>query len=184
MLTNLAEAKQGLDGTWYLIYTASISTPESEKETVWKPVDSAEGSAKIDTNAYQNIQGKVGAAGVKVETANRLTKQIFDVEQSRVTNFVEQDFGSINVEGTFRVSKSVPTRAVVAFEKADIAFKNGFVLKLGFVFRIFAFVKGGVRENGWLETTYLDEDTRIGRGNKGSLFVLTRQSGVIDRTDV
>ncbi|WP_040655771.1 PAP/fibrillin family protein [Rubidibacter lacunae] len=28
---------------------------------------------------------------------------------------------------------------------------------------------------GWLEITYLDEDLRIGRGNNGSLFVLTKE---------
>ncbi len=27
---------------------------------------------------------------------------------------------------------------------------------------------------GWIETTYLDEDLRIGRGDKGSIFVASR----------
>ncbi len=30
------------------------------------------------------------------------------------------------------------------------------------------------RQQGWLEITYLDADLRIGRGNQGSLFVLTK----------
>lgn len=30
------------------------------------------------------------------------------------------------------------------------------------------------RQQGWLEITYLDDDLRIGRGNQGSLFVLTK----------
>ncbi len=30
------------------------------------------------------------------------------------------------------------------------------------------------RQQGWLEVTYLDRDLRIGRGNQGSLFVLTK----------
>ena len=30
------------------------------------------------------------------------------------------------------------------------------------------------RQQGWLEITYLDKDLRIGRGNRGSLFVLTK----------
>ncbi|MGB3669481.1 MAG: PAP/fibrillin family protein [Phormidesmis sp.] len=30
------------------------------------------------------------------------------------------------------------------------------------------------RQQGWLEITYLDRDLRIGRGNQGSLFVLTK----------
>ncbi len=31
------------------------------------------------------------------------------------------------------------------------------------------------RRPGWLEVTYLDADLRIGRGNEGSLFVLTKR---------
>lgn len=30
---------------------------------------------------------------------------------------------------------------------------------------------------GWVRTTYLDEDLRIGRGDKGSVFVTARQRG-------
>ena len=30
------------------------------------------------------------------------------------------------------------------------------------------------RQQGWLEVTYLDKDFRIGRGNQGSIFVLTK----------
>ncbi|MFM7384513.1 MAG: PAP/fibrillin family protein, partial [Microcystaceae cyanobacterium] len=32
---------------------------------------------------------------------------------------------------------------------------------------------------GWLETTYLDNDLRIGRGNEGSVFILARSSPLI-----
>jgi PAP_fibrillin len=28
--------------------------------------------------------------------------------------------------------------------------------------------------DSWLDVTYLDDDLRIGRGNQGSLFVLTK----------
>jgi len=31
-------------------------------------------------------------------------------------------------------------------------------------------------QKGWLEITYLDEDMRIGRGNEGNVFVLTKET--------
>jgi hypothetical protein len=30
------------------------------------------------------------------------------------------------------------------------------------------------RQQGWLDITYLDDDLRIGRGNEGNVFVLTK----------
>lgn len=100
----------------------------------------------------------------------------------RVYNDVEQDFGKISVGGSFRVSETIKNRAVVAFDFADIQLDafNGFTVKLGFLFDVIAAFKGGIKDNGWLETTYLDADTRIGRGNKGSLFVLTRDRDAVD----
>ena len=32
----------------------------------------------------------------------------------------------------------------------------------------------GADDVAWLETTYLSDDVRVGRGNKGSVFFLTR----------
>ena len=31
-------------------------------------------------------------------------------------------------------------------------------------------------QKGWLDITYLDRDMRIGRGNEGNVFVLTKES--------
>jgi hypothetical protein len=181
LLSNPEEAK-ALDGTWFLQYTQPIELDDDGDESsnavdAWVPENSTEGESKIDTKPYKN-NGSVGAVGIKVETANRVTKQIFDISQSRVSNSVEQDFGMINVEGSFRESDSVPNRAVVAFEKAEIALNNGITLNLGFVFSIIGATRG-TKDNGWLETTYLDKDMRIGRGNKGSLFVLTRKQEAV-----
>jgi hypothetical protein len=108
-----------------------------------------------------------------------VTKQIFDVANCKVANsVVEQDFGIINVGGSFRPSDSVPNRAIAAFEDCLIEFNSGFKLDLGFVFSIIGAVRG-TKDNGWLETTYLDDEMWIGRGNKGSLFVFTRDQDAI-----
>jgi hypothetical protein len=127
---------------------------------------------------YKN-NGAIGAVGIKVSTANKVTQQFFDVTASRVTNTVEQDFGRVRVEGSFRPSTSVPTRAIVAFDTATITVDNNFLggggleINLGFVFSALSVIKG-TKDNGWLETTYLDDQLRIGRGDKGTMFVLTR----------
>ena len=42
------------------------------------------------------------------------------------------------------------------------------------LFKGIDFAINAERQQGWLEITYLDEDLRIGRGNRGSLFVLTK----------
>jgi hypothetical protein len=50
------------------------------------------------------------------------------------------------------------------------------VLQSGKKLRAINFViKQGDRQ-GWLETTYLDRDLRIGRGNEGSVFVLSKDN--------
>lgn len=145
---------------------------------MWNPIDGSEGDSKIDTRKV-NLQGSVRAVGITVDTSNRLTTQIIDVDNQRIQNNVEQDFGTITVEGSFRVSETVPNRAIVAFDQAKIVFRNGFTLSFGIVFAMLALVRG-TKDSGWLETTFLDEDIRIGRGNKGSLFILTRDKDAVE----
>lgn len=143
----------------------------------WKPAYAKEGKSNIETKQIQS-KGSVSAAGIEVDTSNRVVRQIIDVSQKTVTNNVELDFGNVNVGGSFRPSPNVPNRAIVAFDRADITLKNGFTIKLGFIFAILAAVRGS-KDNGWLETTYVGEDIRIGRGNKGTMFVLTRDPDAV-----
>ena len=87
---------------------------------------------------------------------------------------------AIQIDVVFvRASDTLANRAIVSFDTCKITLKNGFVISLGFVFSIFAALKGGIKDNGWLETTYLDGDMRIGRGNKGTLFILTRDRAAV-----
>jgi hypothetical protein len=100
-------------------------------------------------------------------------KQIFDVEKGTVVNEVQLDYGVGRAGGAFRQSPNVPNRALVSFDNASITFNNGFVVSFGWVFSILRKLRNS-QESGWLETTFLDADMRIGRGNKGTMFVLTR----------
>jgi len=51
-------------------------------------------------------------------------------------------------------------------------------LNFGFIFSLVALARG-TKDNGWLETTFVSDRIRIGRGNKGTMFVLTRELGVV-----
>eukprot|EP00565_Helicotheca_tamesis_P002850 CAMPEP_0185735352 /NCGR_PEP_ID=MMETSP1171-20130828/25038_1 /TAXON_ID=374046 /ORGANISM="Helicotheca tamensis, Strain CCMP826" /LENGTH=281 /DNA_ID=CAMNT_0028405623 /DNA_START=20 /DNA_END=865 /DNA_ORIENTATION=+ len=170
---------QKLDGVWYLQYTSPSDIEEiSADEDAWKPKEAAEGEINIDTKRYE-AKGSIQAAGIPVDTSgNRVTTQSFDIAQGILINESKQDFGTVTITGTYRQSDNVPNRAVVTFLTADIALNIGITLKLGFLLAIRAFLKG-TGEVGWLETTYIGEDMRIGRGNKGTLFILTKDADAV-----
>lgn len=109
-----------------------------------------------------------------------MTKQIIDVKNSQIANEVGLDFGSVRVAGSFRQSDTSPRRAVVAFDEAKITLDQlgGLELNLGFIFAALALVRG-TKDSGWLETTFVDDDVRIGRGNKGTMFVLTKDPDAV-----
>ena len=166
-----------IDGTWYLQYTSPSNIVADQN--AWQPVNAEEGDAQIETRAFVQGKGAVSAQGIKVETANRVVKQSIDAAAARVTNEITLDWGDVVVAGSFRASGTVPYRAVVAFDQADIYVASKFKVSLGWLFDIIAVTKGGIKDNGWLETTYIDQDLRIGRGNKGTMFVLTRDPDAV-----
>lgn len=173
----LTKQAQRLDGNWFLQYTSpSELEGNSNTDNAWTPEYASEGASNIETRQF-NARGTVSAAGVTVDTSNRMVQQIFDVGNRRVVNEVTTDWGKIIVSGGFRPSEKVPNRALVAFDTATIEWK-GIQFHLGFVFSVLALVRQS-RDNGWLETTYIDERMRLGRGNKGTLFVLTRDQNAV-----
>lgn len=179
LLTNPSEAMKTINGIWYLQYTQPSDIGVSEIPS-WKPEPSSRDVvSKLDTRQVNN-QGTVSFLGtVAVDTSDRLTTQTIDVQKGMVTNFVDQDKFTVEVSGSYELD-SVPNRVIVTFNKCEITFKyNGFVLDLSFLFDLRSFLKGGLRAGGWLETTYIDEEIRIGRGNRGSLFVLTRDRNAV-----
>jgi len=173
-----------LNGTWYLQYTSpsivkddddSDANINTSKMNIWIPASKEE---TVPTESTFQAKGSISAVGITVDTSNRIVKQIIDVDTCQVCNQVGLDFGKVTVGGSFRPSDKVTNRAIVSFTQCQIEFKNGLLLDLGFIFSILAFVRGSA-DNGWLETTYLDKSLRIGRGNKGTMFVLTKDPGAV-----
>mmetsp|Transcript_26480 Transcript_26480/g.58051 ORF Transcript_26480/g.58051 Transcript_26480/m.58051 type:complete len:276 (+) Transcript_26480:152-979(+) len=176
-LSNPEEVK-GLDGTWYLQYT-SPSQIDNEEELVdtWTPVDPVEYGIEKKDKAIETEQftakGTVSAVGITVDTSSKVVKQIFDVGNGEVANEINFDWGKLTVRGPFVPSEKVSNRAIVAFKELLIELENGPGFNLGFLFSVIKTLKGS-DVGGWLETTHLSDDIRIGRGNKGTMFVLTR----------
>ncbi len=177
LLSNLTEAKSLLDGEWYLQYTAPSEIDGVHSDDKWVAMDASEGESNIETRQF-NTAGSVSGGGIPVDASNAVAVQSFDVENSRVKNVITTGFGVVTVGGTYSQSASSPLRAVVAFDTAKIGLSIGPTVDLSFLFDIRAAVKGS-RNAGWLETTYISKDVRIGRGNKGSVFILTRDRDAV-----
>ena len=182
IFSNLEEAKELLDGVWYLQYTSpseimeDASMDSAEDDIILWKVENAEEQV---TTKKTNSNGSVSATGFQVDTdKGRPVKQIFDFEKGTVTNEVEANFGFVSVGGPFRPSENKYNRAVVGFVQGEIQFKFGYTLQLNWIFDIIAKVRG-TTDSGWLETTYVGPDMRLGRGNKGSMFVLTRDPDAV-----
>jgi hypothetical protein len=167
-----------LDGTWYLQYTSPSEVGGAENfPDAWKPEKNGELVPSLENQTFE-AQGSISAGGIQVDTSNKVVKQIFDIAASRVINDVALDWGRVCVAGGFRQSSKIPNRAIVSFDTCELILNNGLKLNFNFLFAILAIVRQ-TRDLGWLETTFIDEEMRIGRGNKGTMFVLTRDPDAV-----
>lgn len=98
-------------------------------------------------------------------------RQVIAPGASRITNVeVIRPFG----EGPRRpeiVSKVEATATPESKSRVGVQFQR-FELLNGLIKRD---VSNSARFSGWLEVTYLDEDMRISRGDRGNVFVLLRK---------
>ncbi|KAK1740507.1 hypothetical protein QTG54_008602 [Skeletonema marinoi] len=169
LLSDPKEAKI-LDGDWFLQYTAPSDIENVDADEKWTATAD---EAKI-TTSKAGLQGAVSGGGIPVDASNNVAKQTFDLESQRVTNEIKTGLGLVIVGGPFRQSPNVPLRAVVGFDTARVG-----PLDISFLFDIRAKIKGSY-DSGWVETTYVSDSVRIGRGNKGSMFILTRDRDAVN----
>lgn len=158
-----------LDGEWDLLFTvAAFGNP---------------GSGNDNSEMSRGVGGAVNATGIVVDTtaANTQTTQTFDVSTGRVANDIKRvvasPIGSIHtrlqVSGPFTKSLASGRRADVRFDRLELEAAK---LKLTFdwIFDLIFALRKEEKNQPWLETTHLSETLRLGRGNKGSVFVLTK----------
>jgi hypothetical protein len=143
-----------LDGNWLLLFTTSQELlgidrfPLYKLGNIYQCLRVAEG--KIFNVA--EIKGLPLLSGIVSVCANFTV-----VDEKRVkVNFERLVAGSQNLIGYRNVDSFIDTlRSPKKLFAIDFQIKRE-------------------DQKGWLETTYLDQDLRIGRGNEGNLFVLRK----------
>jgi len=148
------EASDLLDGDWLLLYTTS------------------RGILGIDQFPFLKL-------GEVYQCIRTVGSQVYNIAEVYGIPGLE---GLVSVAASF---KPVSDRRVnVTFERSILGLKRliGYQTPVEFIQRIEAgqnftaidFSINRQDQKGWLDITYLDSDLRIGRGNEGSVFVLTK----------
>lgn len=148
------EAGDLLDGNWRLIYTTS------------------KGLLNID----QLPLLKLGQIYQCIRVA---TKSVYNIAEVYGLPFLE---GFVSVAAQFEPVSD--QRVQVKFERSILGLQRlvGYQspgdliqqIEMGKKFAAIDTSLNSREQQGWLDITYLDEDLRIGRGNEGSVYVLTK----------
>jgi len=148
------EVPDKLDGNWRLLYTTSQDLLRIDQLPLFKL-----------GQIYQYIRAKEA--------------KIYNVAEVYGVPYLE---GLISVAARFEAVSD--RRVQVKFERSilglqrliDYQSANHFVeaIESGQKFTAIDFNITNRDQQGWLDITYLDDDLRIGRGNEGSVFVLTK----------
>ncbi|XP_028797860.1 probable plastid-lipid-associated protein 7, chloroplastic isoform X2 [Neltuma alba] len=101
--------------------------------------------------------------------------QVIDVAESKAVNVIKFSSkglsllnGQLSIEASFKIASS--TRVLINYENSTITpdqLMNVFRKNYDVLLSIF-------NPEGWLDTTYVDDTMRIGRDDKGNIFVLER----------
>ncbi|KAL1503964.1 hypothetical protein AB1Y20_010381 [Prymnesium parvum] len=138
-----------------------------------------------DDLALKGVEGAVNASGLVVPTdQSKKPVQQIDVKALRIGNEIELSLplgikATLRVAGSFRADARDGRRALVEFDSLDLFTPGGRrLVRAGFVFDVIRRLRPSLSEGeagaSWLQTTYLSDRLRLGRGNKGSIFVLSR----------
>ena len=148
------EASEMLDGDWRLLYTTSKGLLNIDRLPLYK-LGQIYQCIRVSTNSVYNIASVYGLPYLE---------------------------GIISVVASFEPVSIA--RVQVKFERSilglsrliDFKSPSSYIQQIesGKKFTAIDFPINSTNQQGWLDITYLDNDLRIGRGNEGSVFVLTK----------
>jgi PAP_fibrillin len=148
------ESSELLDGDWRLLYTTSKALLNLDRFPFYRL-----------GQIYQSIRVK--------------TNSVYNIAEISGLPYLE---GIVSVAAKFEPLSF--RRVQVKFERSILGFKriinytspSDYIQQIenGKKFNAIDFSIQNNEQKGWLDITYIDKDLRIGRGNEGSVFVLTK----------
>ncbi len=148
------EAADKLDGNWRLLYTTSQELLGIDRVPLLK-LGQIYQFVRVQTQQIYNVAEVSGIPFL--EGLVSVVAQFEPVSEQRVkVRFNRGIFG---------------LQRLIGYQACDRFVQE---IEAGKKFTAFDFAITRADQKGWLDITYLDDDLRIGRGNVGSVFVLTK----------
>ncbi|CAM9515384.1 unnamed protein product, partial [Hapterophycus canaliculatus] len=169
----IAAEQESVEGEWHLEY---VSNEEEGVQEGWDLAASTDPQKEKRIAALKEAGGEALLFDWK-ETGRPLwadtseSVQIIDTKARTLTNRAVYKGWSgftttVQLDAVIEPLKDQGNRLLVGFHKA--------IVNVGGMKVTFPHLQR-FSPTGWMETTYLNQGIRIARGNKGSIFVLTRQ---------
>ena len=152
------EAKNLLQGDWRLLYTTSKGILGLDRFPLFK-LGQIYQCIRVSEAKVYNIAEIVGVP--MLEGLVSVAATFEPVSESRVNVIFERSI--IGLQRFF--SYNTPKKFIQQIESGKKFLPLDFKIDRG-------------EQKGGLEITYLDEDMRIGRGNEGNVFVLTKETSL------
>lgn len=150
------EAKNLLNGDWRLLYTTSKGILGLDRFPLFK-LGQIYQCIRVSEAKVYNIAEIMGLP--MLEGLVSVAASFDPVSERRINVIFER-----SIVGLQRfLSYKTPAKLIQQIESGKKFLPIDFKIDRG-------------EQKGWLETTYLDEDMRIGRGNEGNVFVLTKET--------
>lgn len=158
-----------VSGRWSLLATLAASAEDARAR---REKEGAIGAALTDASgsAGRTVDGEEERARSFATPKGNF--QDIDLDARTAANRAEFElFGrplsvTLDAECGFNDAVAHPTRLNVRFRAVEIKFASWPPLRLSLDF---------ASPEGWIETTYVDDDLRTGRGDKGSIFIAARR---------
>lgn len=153
------EAKDLLNGDWRLLYTTSKGILGLDRFPLFK-LGQIYQCIRVSEAKVYNIAEIIGLP--MLEGLVSVAASFDPVSDSRVNVIFER-----SIIGLQRfLGYKTPAKLIQQIESGKKFLPIDFKIDRG-------------EQQGWLETTYLDQDMRIGRGNEGNVFVLTKETFLV-----